>query len=102
MVDEEMCNAAYDAIVDSSNEDLFTSNKSVAQAVINAAWRRFDPEDESTWPSEVREYLTVKYDRTKNPIHRQWWPDGGYGADYWGSITHYAHPARLMPGPINE
>lgn len=44
MVNEKMINTVYDMT------DGIEYAEEIAQAVINAAWTDFDPEDESTWP----------------------------------------------------
>jgi len=65
----------------------------VAQAVINAAWTRFDPEDESTWPEKYGEYSVIlRGEHDMDSWNGSWcfWKDGAIP-------THYADPATLTP-----
>lgn len=71
--------------------NFITSN--VAQEVVNAAWHKFHPDDESTWPTEDKKYLVMhpKWDDL------QWQANSSLSRDvFWKAVTHYADPQDLM------
>lgn len=79
-----------------NNQCHVISSEEAAQAVVNAAWTRFDKDDESTWPDESAEFMLVL---CNNDVvyagdwrrDGKWWWDG-HSAN---PITHWANPDDL-------
>jgi len=74
--------------------------KEYAQAVINAAWTTFDPEDKETWPKSEYAPSGVLWLRIFIPnsikiaISQATWGGSPSG---WRLTAAYADPADLMP-----
>ncbi len=76
----------------------------VLQAGVNAAWTRFDPEDESTWPNSSLAPSGMPW-LVENHEQGDTYPE--IGCDEWlvkekdwlmcFNSIHYADPATLMP-----
>ena len=78
--------------------DCHKSDKDAAQAVINAAWKPFDANDESTWPDRGMYYIDQHEDVAFKDVAAYWiggrWVLHG---DKIHRVTHYADPQDLMP-----
>ena len=82
----------------------FEDAKTIAQDVIDAAWRLFDKDDDSTWPDDGKDYF-VKLEKGPPQIIRFTLGVTGGFTGYSGkelfiklNATHYADPQDLMPG----
>lgn len=67
--------------------------RSHLQQAVNAAWTRFDRDDESTWPISI----SIQY--VNQNMSKMYWSeaDAKYGEiDVWSGVTHYADPQDLI------
>lgn len=71
------------------DEDAYT-----AQAVIDAAWTKFDPDDESTWPKVWGSYVCIYGGKVKMIY---WKTVDETNKTIWSKVTHYADPQVFMP-----
>lgn len=96
-VSDKMIVASAPHIYFNSEDKELRPAEEVAQAVINAAWTRFDPEDLSTHPVMAGNYLIMwKYDGCIERLYLK--HDGKWGtAQDVSLITHWADPATLTP-----
>ncbi len=107
MVNDNMVETALsntEGVVYNCGHPNITDVKEYAQAVVNAAWTKFDPDDESTWPECGKgrncrltpngdAWMVLGVD-VRSPFLQMAWN----GPDNWRSldITHYADPQNLM------
>lgn len=70
-------------------DNLDNTYGEIVQAVVNAAWNKFDPEDKSTWPDGER-YHYICLHRNGRVIGKAW------QIDKWDFITHWADPNDLL------
>jgi len=96
MVSDEMAQAALDNI----SKDFMVDGDATAQAVIDAAWKPFDKDDESTWPKATKNY----YVRAGSALTSCWIDEDKrriFSAKHWElkSVTEYADPQNLRSGP---
>jgi len=71
-----------------------------AQAVINAAWPKFDKDDKSTWPKENEWCFVEMQSEKRKPaflqfIKGRWWPHNGI-------VVRYAYPSDLLHFPTEK
>lgn len=69
------------------------SYQETTQAVINAAWNKFDADDKSTWPNgECYEYqCLVRGWKDKMIVGKAW------QIDKWDHVLAYIEPEHIMP-----
>jgi len=105
---------------DTTNKHLCVLEKDTAllQAAVNAAWTKFDQDDESTWPknidpSDVFEWLVLQRDNTGEPslsfasfynhnFYIEIYAHNGNDPYQISGVTHYANPNDLLHVPTQE
>jgi len=88
-VSKKMIKATSDNVV----YDICLDLEGVAQAVINAAWTRFDPDDQSTWPTaDMDNEETYVVHNEGSGIDVMIW----IGPAWWKDILYYASPDDLL------
>lgn len=81
----------------------------VAQAIIDAAWHRFDAEDPDTWPNGiyapsghfwlVTNAILTSAAAWEGDAFKTWRPR--YGIDEFSMIEAYVDPVDLLPSFVN-
>lgn len=88
----------WQAMCDEQGDCFDSEAKSCAQAVVNAAWTKFDLEDEKTWPKhEGLSFVMCK--QFVNPhiatFHLGFWRCLDYKSSPEITVTEYADPQNL-------
>lgn len=83
-VSDKMVKSGCDAFNDLLTEDDYACP---IQAIINAGWTDFDPDDESTWPKTNNDNWLVEQ-KNRCIDYVEW--DDDYAPEEWENVIRYA------------
>ena len=102
MVSNKMISAALDNI----SKNMAVDAEATAQGVVDAAWNKFDPDDESTWPDDGVGIYYVIVPKTETYYCAMTYAGRGVwiaGGREYKHVIKYASPRHFMPeGVRNE